>query len=127
MLVHHIHHISLYVRDLAISERFYTEVLQLRKIERPPFDLPGSWFDIGGGGQQLHLMLASDRPEMDDQATSHRKPGHFAIWIDSYPAAIDRLTQYQIPYTAKQESVAGFAQIYIRDPDQHIIELAAEQ
>src|SRR5689334_18735483 len=39
-----IHHVSLTVTDLERSRRFYSEILSLREITRPPFNFPGAWF-----------------------------------------------------------------------------------
>ena len=61
MRIESLHHVSLNVRDLELSRRFYQEILGLQPIERPPFDFPGAWF-AAGSTQQLHLIV-------HDQAT----------------------------------------------------------
>src|SRR5438552_1680093 len=50
-----IHHVSLPVTDLdrpqteylAVEPQRTIEILGLRAIERPPFDFPGAWFQVG--------------------------------------------------------------------------------
>jgi glyoxylase I family protein len=50
-----LHHVSLCVTDLARAKRFYSEVLTLREIARPDFDLPGAWYQVGD--RQLHPIV----------------------------------------------------------------------
>ena len=42
-----LHHVSLPVSDLKRAEQFYDSILGLLKIERPPFDFEGAWFQLG--------------------------------------------------------------------------------
>lgn len=114
-----IHHVSLAVRDIQRARVFYSEVLQLREIVRPDFGNEGIWYAIAG--QQLHLSL---HPESQTLRVGEVDPldGHFAIWATSYQDTIAWLTDRNIPYVTKPNSVAGFAQTWITDPDGNIIE-----
>jgi catechol-2,3-dioxygenase len=47
MKIEAIHHVSLGVTDLEISRRFYSQILGLEELTRPPFDFPGAWFSAG--------------------------------------------------------------------------------
>ncbi|MDO7907947.1 VOC family protein [Paenibacillus sp. JX-17] len=118
----HIHHVSLAVRDLAAARSFYTDQLQLQEIERPPFRSRGIWYAIGN--QQLHLL---EHPQGETLRTKDvdTTDGHFAIWVRSYNETIQWLDQQGIPYEARPDSVAGFAQIFLLDPDRNIIEFGA--
>jgi len=117
-----IHHVSLAVRDLAQAKQFYSEVLQLQEIPRPPFQSKGVWYAIGI--QQLHL-IECPAGESLREGPIHTQDSHFAIWVKSYQDTIAWLELKGIPYEARPESVAGFAQIYILDVDHHIIEFDA--
>ena len=129
-----IHHVSLTVTDLDQSRRFYHEILSLEEIPRPPFNFPGSWFRLGDS-QQLHLIV-------HDPATFRQKPldtrdVHFAVRVPNYHAALDflRAKGYREDTTLSDPScmilqphaTAGFPQIYICDPDRHVIEINAER
>jgi glyoxylase I family protein len=118
----HIHHVSLAVRDLAKARIFYSEVLQLQEIERPPFNSKGIWYSIGS--QQLHL-LEHPNGETLRQSGIDTVDGHFAIWVKSYKQTIEWLETANIHYEARPNSVAGFAQIYIQDIDHNTIEFDA--
>lgn len=51
--------------------------------------------------------------------------GHFALWVKSYKNTIQWLEHIGVSYEARPQSVAGFAQIYILDVDNNIIEFDA--
>src|SRR5260221_7119011 len=55
-------HYSIRTRDLDASQRFYTEVLQLRAGFRPPFNFPGAWLYADRGESEfgiVHLVGAT--------------------------------------------------------------------
>ncbi|MDN4619662.1 VOC family protein [Paenibacillus sp. PsM32] len=118
----YIHHMSLAVRDINRSRVFYSDVLQLKEIERPPFDSVGIWYAIGE--QQLHL-IQQPQGETLREGNIDSTDGHLAIWVRSYRQTLEWLDQQNVFYEARPHSLAGFAQIYILDPDHNIIELDA--
>jgi glyoxylase I family protein len=129
-----IHHVSLTATDLERSRRFYREILGLQEMERPPFGFPGAWFRVGET-QQLHLIV-------HDRATFRGKPldtrdSHFAVRTPRYEAAVEFLrskgyredagTDDPVRMILQPHATAGFPQIYICDPDRHVIEINAER
>ncbi|CAM3929720.1 VOC family protein [Paenibacillus alkaliterrae] len=118
-----IHHVSLIVSDLEHAKAFYEDVLGLRQIERPPFDFPGAWYAIGEHGQQLHLIVHNG--ETARTRGIDTRDGHFAIRVRDYDRTISWLKHRKIEYKANPDSITGFAQIFIMDPDHNIIELNA--
>ncbi|TFE29529.1 glyoxalase [Cohnella luojiensis] len=117
-----VHHVSLAVRDLERAREFYSGVLRLTEIQRPPFGSRGIWFQAGG--QQLHLIEHPGGQALREGGID-TSDGHFAVWVKSYREAIDFLEQAGIAHKASPDSIAGFSQIYIQDPDGNIIELDA--
>lgn len=132
-----LHHVSLPVTDLERSRRFYREVLGLAEIARPPFDFPGAWFALGSGGQQLHLIAGgSTTPTYRGAKAVDSRDIHFAVRVDSFAAAQRALERLGYSETAgdpllrmklNPRATAGFPQIYILDPDHHVIEINAER
>ncbi|PZE21707.1 VOC family protein [Paenibacillus xerothermodurans] len=118
----HLHHVSLAVRDLATARKFYEEVLQLQQIERPPLKSKGTWYAIGS--QHLHL-LENPNGEALRESGIDTIDGHFAIWVKSHSETVQYLEKSGVPYEARPNSVVGFTQIYILDPDNNIIEFDA--
>lgn len=131
-----IHHIALTVTDLEKSKKFYREILGVKEIPRPPFPFPGAWFELGGT-QEVHLIVHDH-----GRATFRGKPldtrdVHFAVRVPSYRAAIEFLhaNGYRedvslddpMRMVVQPCATAGYPQIYICDPDRHVIEINAER
>jgi glyoxylase I family protein len=128
-----IHHVSLPVKDLERSKQFYGETLGLEEIERPPFDFPGAWYQLGE--RQLHLIVYDDSTLQEGKGVQSRDI-HFAVRVNSYRETLMFLLEKGFAKGAANEfqelkvspkPTAGFPQLYIVDPDRNIIELNAEQ
>jgi catechol 2,3-dioxygenase-like lactoylglutathione lyase family enzyme len=117
MEVLELNHVALFVRDLVASERFYGEVLDLPRLCRPDFSFPGAWFALGA--QELHLIVEETMPP------DERHHGHFALRVPDALAA-----RREIELRGGAEDLRGPAprpdgalQVFLRDPDGHLIEL----
>jgi glyoxylase I family protein len=124
-----LHHVSLPVRDLAVSAAFYDDVLGLPRLPRPGFDFTGLWYACGAG--QLHLIVNAKGSFR--AAPLSTRDAHYALSTDDFDAVIDGLTAHGYSETAaeddpkrlrvKRDSVVAFAQAFLMDPDGHIIEI----
>lgn len=120
-----IHHVSLNVRDRERARAFYSDILGLQPLARPPFQTDGLWYAIGDQGQQLHLIVYPGETLREGKIDG--SDGHFALRVRSYQETIDWLQHHDIEYIAKPDSIAGFAQIFIKDPDHNVIEFNVER
>ena len=127
-----LHHISLPVSNLERSKAFYRDVLGLKEIERPAFDFAGAWYRVGDG--QLHLIVHEQPTLRTRGIDSH--DGHFALRVGSYRDTVAFLRLQGYSSDARDETKrlrehpagkAGFPQVFILDPDRHVIELNAER
>ena len=134
MDIRNIHHVSVTVTDLALSRKFYREILELPEIDRPDFPFPGAWFQLGAS-QQIHLIVHTDPTMRGDKGVDTRD-NHFAVRVGSYRQALEflRAKGYREDAGAldlkkmriNAQSTAGVPQIFILDPDRHVIEINAE-
>jgi catechol 2,3-dioxygenase-like lactoylglutathione lyase family enzyme len=120
------------VTDLERSRAFYRDVLGLREIPRPAFDFPGAWFAVGD--RQLHLIV-HDTPTLRSRGIDSHDV-HVAVRVKSYRATVAFLESKGYARDAREETrrlrenpagKAGFPQVFILDPDRHVIELNAER
>ncbi|MEH7304055.1 VOC family protein [Neobacillus drentensis] len=120
-----LHHVSLTVTDLEQAKHFYSNILGLKEIERPNFDFPGAWYEVGG--QQLHLIvLPTSQTIRQDKRLSSRE-GHYALRVKDYHATLKWLKSKDIELLEKPNGASGFAQIFCADPDGNLIELNVDQ
>ncbi|WP_026673291.1 VOC family protein [Alkalihalobacterium bogoriense] len=119
-----LHHVSLAITDVEQSKQFYKDKLGFVEIERPPFDFPGIWFQIGN--QQLHLIQYDLAKTLRHTQNIDSKDGHLAIRVASYSATLQHLQGNNIPVLEKPNSKSGFKQIFVTDPDGNVIEFNVE-
>lgn len=117
-------HVAVVVTDLPRAIRFYASSLGLAQLDRPNFDFPGAWFAIGN--QQLHLLTNEHAKTLRETTAVDTRDGHFAIRVASFQETIRHLEQSGIPYRANENSVTGWKQIFIVDPDGNVIEFNAQ-
>jgi catechol 2,3-dioxygenase-like lactoylglutathione lyase family enzyme len=128
-----VHHVALTVTDLERSRRFYREILGLKEISRPPFDFPGAWFQLGAA-QQLHLIVHTN-PTFRTGKGLDSRDSHFAVRVPEYWPVVEELRskgyrdegaedEFQ-RMIVQPHATAGFPQVYILDPDRHVIEINA--
>jgi glyoxalase family protein len=123
-----IHHITVLVSDVERSLAFYRNVLGMQLVEQTVNDDDGSarHFIFGdAGGQQLVTCL--EYPDLDEGKVGRGSTHHFALAVESEAELVawkQYLTEKGIPTTDVMDRT-GAKSIYLRDPDGHIVEIAA--
>jgi catechol 2,3-dioxygenase-like lactoylglutathione lyase family enzyme len=124
--VKHIDHVTIVVRDLDRSRDFYVGVLGMQEVERPGFHFAGLWFQAGP--TQVHLIL--EHPESGPSGHSIAaeaaisRTRHFAFEVADARAAQQCLEESGVAIVAGPKSRPdGPTQLYVRDPDGHLVEL----
>jgi catechol 2,3-dioxygenase-like lactoylglutathione lyase family enzyme len=112
-----LNHVALHVADVAASCRFYETILRLEPLPRPNFTFPGAWFRLGVA-QELHLI--GDRAA---EVHSSNRGNHFALRVDDLSAWQKHLEQTGADFAPPKNRPDGARQIFLRDPDGHVIEL----
>ncbi len=117
MEVLELNHVALHVRDLEKARHFYGEVLRLESLPRPAFDFTGAWFRLGKV-QELHLI-----GERLEPVQSHNRGNHFALRVDDLDDWESHLQEMEADLRPRKRRPDGASQLFIRDPDGHVVEL----
>jgi catechol 2,3-dioxygenase-like lactoylglutathione lyase family enzyme len=121
-------HVTLICADLNATRRFYVDLLGMKEVTRPGFSFPGLWFQVGN--VQIHATQAS--PEAGEAGRGDRgvkvisRGHHLAFSVDDMPATLEVLEAQEVPIASKlQQRPDGLKQVYVYDPDGHVIELVS--
>ena len=107
-----LHHVAICVTDEDEALAFYRDVLGLAELPRPDFGFPGLWLDAGG--EQIHLMVSTERPRGGD---------HFALEVADVAAAADHLEAHGVRVMRLDPVPGAGGQAFINDPAGNLIEL----
>jgi glyoxylase I family protein len=116
-----IHHVSLLVTNLEKSKHFYGKILGFKEsYERPPFDFPGAWYEVGH--TQIHLIVHNEGKTLRGTKKIDSRDGHFAIRVRYIDKLIEQLKTHNIEFLNKPNNQTEWHQVFISDPDGNIIE-----
>jgi catechol 2,3-dioxygenase-like lactoylglutathione lyase family enzyme len=119
-------HITLVVKDLEASRRFYVDFLGMDHVPRPAFTFEGHWFQIGN--QQIHLILEHEQSGRagNTDPNQNTRTHHFAFQVNDAKQAYETAVSQGIPIVSPPKSRPdGATQAFVNDPDGHIIELCS--
>ncbi len=120
------HHTSFPVRDVERSRAFYGGVLGLVEKPRPPAlaaMFPGAWYEAGPC--EVHLIQCPESMDIGaPPPTLNPMARHAAFAIADYAATVAELRARGI---AVLETNADVGQMWVRDPDGHVIELIVDR
>lgn len=119
-------HITLIVADIEATRNFYVNLLGMEEKPRPDFDFPGAWFEVGS--VQIHATVASDLAGLagwgDRKVKSISRGHHFAFQVDSVVNAFEEVQKLGLKVgDGPKFRPDGIHQVYIYDPDDHLVEL----
>ena len=117
MKIFELNHVAIHVADVERSCRFYREVLKLEPMTRPAFTFPGAWFRLGPE-QELHII-----GERTEPVFGHNRGNHYALRTDDLDAWLKRFQGAGLEVVGPRRRPDGATQIFVRDPDGHVIEL----
>ncbi|MET3650188.1 VOC family protein [Phyllobacterium ifriqiyense] len=125
-----LHHVSVITGDLSKSLPFYREVFSLTEIPRPGFPIGGAW--LACGNLQVHLVMHPGGTSRQRRRID-RNDMHFAFRTDDFEEVVEHLAALGFRDDLPEDDpkyvliiragLAGFPQLYLRDPDSNIIEI----
>ena len=126
--VRSIDHATFVVKDLGCSRRFYVDVLGMDEVPRPAFSFDGLWFQAGA--TQIHLILeyagSSPAGNLLPEDQRHSRTQHLAFLVDDAAATVRWLRQQGVNVLSEaKRRPDGYMQVFVTDPDGHVIELCS--
>lgn len=125
-----LHHITLICSDLERTRSFYRDLLGLSLVrEADNDDDPGArhfWFGDADGSPGT-LVTFLEYPQMEEGVVGRGSTHHFAFHVgsaDELRAWREYLEEAGVPCSDALER-SGLVSVYFRDPDGHLIEIAA--
>lgn len=122
-------HVTIICADLEATRRFYVDVLGMAEVARPAFSFPGLWFQVGS--MQIHATQES--PEAGEAGWGDRggrivsRGHHFAFAVRDVSDAHDAARSHGVRIASPpQQRPDGFRQVYLYDPDGHVVELVSQ-
>jgi catechol 2,3-dioxygenase-like lactoylglutathione lyase family enzyme len=126
MLFGKLFHTGLRTTDLDASVRFYTEVLGMVAVTRPPFDFPGAWLAPAQAGAEatIHLYAGHAAQEADGSVlTGSGAIDHLSIVCSGYHAFRAQFERFSLPYRENLVPDTPLWQLFVYDPNGVQLEL----
>ncbi len=121
-------HVTLICADLEATRRFYVDLLGMAEAPRPAFQFLGLWFQTGN--VQIHATQAS--PEAGQAGWADRggkivsRGHHIAFAVEDVAEALKIVEAHDVRIASPlQQRPDGFKQLYLYDPDGHVVELVS--
>ena len=122
-------HVTIICADLEATRRFYAGFLGMDEVPRPAFKFPGLWFQ--SGNVQIHATQASAEAGKagwaDRGNTIVSRGHHIAFAVDDVSQTLAAVAAHGVRIASPlQQRPDGFKQLYLYDPDGHVVELVSE-
>jgi catechol 2,3-dioxygenase-like lactoylglutathione lyase family enzyme len=123
--VNSLDHVTIVVKDLAATRRFYVDILGMTEVPRPAFSFAGQWFQAGP--TLIHTILEFEGSgKAGSGACANSRGHHFAFLVDDCYAAAKRIEAMGLPFVSPpKQRPDGAIQLFINDPDGHLVELCS--
>jgi catechol 2,3-dioxygenase-like lactoylglutathione lyase family enzyme len=122
-------HVTLICADLEATRRFYVDFLGMTQVSRPAFKFPGLWFQLGN--VQIHATGQSPEAGTAGWANQGGKTlsrgHHIAFAVDDVRETLKAVDLHGVRIASPlQQRPDGFRQLYLYDPDGHLVELVSD-
>jgi catechol 2,3-dioxygenase-like lactoylglutathione lyase family enzyme len=122
-------HVTIICADLEATRRFYVDLLGMAEVQRPAFKFPGLWFQLGN----VQIHATGESPESgtagwgNQAGTVTSRGHHIAFQVDDVRAASEIAQANGVRIASPlQQRPDGYKQVYLYDPDGHLVELVSE-
>ena len=126
--VKNLDHVTLVVKDLNESRKFYVELLGMEEVERPKFGFPGAWFRAGDTWIHLNQEHEETGPGGNVVAPGliASRTHHFAFIVQDASQAAEILKSAGARIASgPRPRPDGWVQVFVFDPDGYVVELSS--
>jgi catechol 2,3-dioxygenase-like lactoylglutathione lyase family enzyme len=121
-------HVTIICADLDATRKFYVDVLGMSEVPRPAFGFPGLWLQTGS--VQIHATQQSaeaGQAGWGDRGVQVTSRGHhIAFAVEDVVKALEKIQALSVRIASPlQTRPDGFKQVYLYDPDGHVVELVS--
>ena len=117
-----LHHFNVKTQDLEATDRFYVELLGMTFADRPQFDFPGRWYNVGT--TQVHVMAGKAGRDADGAAPyGGAAVDHIAFYGREFDAMKRRLEEHGLEWRQFSIPPAKLWQLFVHDPNGVLIEI----
>jgi catechol 2,3-dioxygenase-like lactoylglutathione lyase family enzyme len=121
-------HVTIICADLDATRAFYVGLLGMTEVARPAFGFPGLWFQTGN--VQIHATQQSAEAGQagwgDRGGTLISRGHHIAFAVEDVVKALKIVQERGVRIASPlQQRPDGFKQMYLYDPDGHVVELVS--
>lgn len=121
-IINGFHHASLITGDLERALEFYLGVLKLSlDPNRPGFDFPGAWLQVGD--RQIHLLQLPNPDPVEGRPAHAGRDRHLAFAVSDLESLQAALEGAGVAYT---RSRSGRRALFCRDPDGNGLEFVEQ-
>lgn len=117
MQVTGMNHFTILAADLAITQRFYEEMLELKSGYRPPLGFPGAWMYCGDQAV-LHIIAGRPLPEPRGGVLDH-----MAFSGQNLPGVLEKLRARNMKYDLRRQPDTSVWQLFFFDPNGARVEI----
>lgn len=117
-------HVAIRATSLPATISFYTHVLGLKQVPRPPFNFEGAWLGNEQGDALIHLYGGQRALGSDGRApVGSAAVDHVSLWAQGFAEQQARLRQLGLPFRVTRVPESTLAQTFVYDPNGVLIEL----
>lgn len=116
-------HFTIPVKDLDVSEKFYTELLDLEPVRRNPHMV---FIRARGDHDTFFVLTLSEKPIDPNPGNQHDIHTAFRVDADEYDRAKQELAEKGIEIIKEEDRDTGTFQgrsAYFHDPDRNVVEI----
>jgi catechol 2,3-dioxygenase-like lactoylglutathione lyase family enzyme len=118
-------HVTIVIKDLDKTRQFYVDILGMQEVPRPNFPFVGQWFQAGA--TQIHTILEAPGTGKAGTAVETNSRGHhFAFLVENAEEAYREVFNLGLPIVSPpKKRPDGAVQVFVQDPDGHLVELCS--